>query len=123
MGKGAKPHRKNVVKPPILGGLIGNLMGDVDNSQSPCHLRFKAQLAIDEFSMQTIAVDTEFVLTPDGHGSLWAFSGNKKIGVYKGKRLAALKRCMGEGYIYGGKVLSVDGDKYRCLIGVLGVDR
>ena len=121
MGKGTKPLENRVVKPPVSGVLLGGLIADSGPNHDACAIKLKTRVTLHENVAKSVDPGSEFTLIPSESDGLIVFSGNRQIGTYKGKRSADLKRCMDNGYIYGGKVLSVDNNQARCLVGVIGV--
>ena len=118
MGGGKKTSQSNVPKNSRSystdAGVVGAGGGGVDTSSANvCLVSFKVKLDLDG----SARAGMKFVLIlGDDNDGLDVVSGGRKVGVYAGRRLATLKKCMTEGYRYDGTIDKVVGNSANCTV-------
>lgn len=134
MGKGASSNKTNVTKrlpdyssekseQKANGTATGTGGGPSSGGDSAdvCLISFKEKISFKEDASDLVGVGFKFTLVPDEQGELEIVSSGRVVGQYSGSKLALLKRCIGDGYIYRGEVKAVDQNSADCEITGFGV--
>jgi|GEM_PF-1166656 len=130
MGKGSSTNKTNIIKHPAnyksdveATGMQGvGAERSISSRPNACLLTFKDNINVNQDATDLIKVGLIFMLVPSEKGQLMVVSSGRQIGSYSGGKSALLKRCIQSGYIYRGKVLSVNVESVQCEITGMGVN-
>ena len=126
MGKGSGTSKTGITKKPQLlsdsepAGGVGVAHGDegISSPTNSCLISFTSSIKLNSAS---VSAGQRITLVQGNGTGLDVISRGAKIGSFSGDEQPLLEDCMAKGYVYKGKIETVNGDTATCSIKGYGV--